>query len=97
MRSSVLLPAAVAADDADLGSRIEREPDVFQNLALAVGFAEMFDGEDVLFCHAVLPTAERGHFACLEWTKPEVRKQSVPIHRVQKGQSSGGQRRRQPQ
>ncbi len=43
---------AVAADDADLGAGIERQPDVLEHLALAVGLGEVLDREDVLFGHA---------------------------------------------
>src|SRR5205823_4091997 len=46
------LARAVAADDADLGPRVEGEPDVLQDLAFAVSLAEVFDGKDVLFSHA---------------------------------------------
>ena len=49
------LAGAVAADDADLGAGIEGQPDVLEHLALAVGFAEVFDREDVLFAHALEP------------------------------------------
>src|SRR5262249_45962276 len=47
------LAGAIAADDADLGPRIKREPNVLQHLALAVGFAQLLDGEDILLGHAV--------------------------------------------
>src|SRR6516225_10715988 len=42
------LARAVVADDADLGAGEEGEPDVLQNFTFAVGFREVFDGEDVL-------------------------------------------------
>ncbi len=45
------LARAVGADDADLGPRVERQPDVLEHLALAVGLGEVLDGEDVLFRH----------------------------------------------
>ena len=45
------LAGAVAADDADLGPGVEGEPDVLEDLALAVGLGEVLDGEDVLFGH----------------------------------------------
>ena len=47
------LARAVAADHADLGSGIERQPDVLEDLFLAVGLGEVFDGEDVLSRHKV--------------------------------------------
>ena len=48
------LAGAVAADDADLGAGVERQPDVLEHLALAVGLGEIFDREDVLLGHAIL-------------------------------------------
>ena len=45
------LAGPVAADNADLGAGIERQPDVLEDLALFVGFREVFDREDVLLCH----------------------------------------------
>src|SRR5262249_9092294 len=48
------LAGAVAADDADLGARIQVEPDVLQHLALAVRLAELLNRKDVLLAHALL-------------------------------------------
>ncbi len=45
------LARAVAADDADLVRRIERQPDVLENVFLTVGFRQLFDREDVLRRH----------------------------------------------
>ena len=47
------LAGAVAADDADLGAGVEGQPDVLEDLALAVGFGEVLDCVDVLFRHVV--------------------------------------------
>src|SRR5262249_56321010 len=45
------LAGAVAADDADLRTGVERQPNVLEYLPVGVGFAEGLDGEDVLFAH----------------------------------------------
>src|SRR5262249_41077832 len=47
------LTGAIAADDADLRARKEREPDVLEYLALVVRLAEVLNREDVLFSHAL--------------------------------------------
>ena len=49
IRSSVLLPEPLRAEDADLGAGIEREPDVFEDFLGAVLFGEIGDGVDVFF------------------------------------------------
>ena len=46
------LAGPVAAQDADLGRRVERQPDALQDLlALRRDLAEVLHGEDVLRCH----------------------------------------------
>ncbi len=47
------LARAVAPDHADLGPGIERQPDVLEDVLLAVGLGEVFDGEDILGRHKV--------------------------------------------
>jgi len=49
------LAGAVAADDADLGAGVERQPDVLEHLALGVRLGERFDGENILFRHDLPP------------------------------------------
>ena len=53
IRKQRALARAVAADHADLGARVERQPDVLEDVFLAVGLGEVFDGEDVLRRHEV--------------------------------------------
>ena len=49
MRSSVLLPAPFAPEHADLGARVERQPDALQDLlALGGDLAQVLHGEDEL-------------------------------------------------
>ena len=65
------LAGAVAADDADLGAGIEGQPDVLEDLALAVGFGEAFDGENVLFRHG--PFSLRNGFGTYRFNLQEAR------------------------
>ena len=52
IRSSVDLPDAVEAEDADLGAGQERQPDVAQDLVVGlVDLAEPFHGVDELWRH----------------------------------------------
>src|SRR5262249_33764353 len=45
------LARAVGANDANLCARGEGQPDVFQDLPLALDLGEVLDGENVLFRH----------------------------------------------
>ena len=47
------LARAVAADHADLGAGVERQPDVLEDVFLAVGLGEVFDGENILSRHEI--------------------------------------------
>src|SRR5262249_11365272 len=51
------LAGAVGADHADLRPRVEGEPDVLEDLFLAVGLGEVLNGEDILFRHGSLVRA----------------------------------------